>query len=92
METPKRIQRKRTKGWRKPENTVNVCRPSKWGNPFVCDLSPTSDLLMEVSFDLQRMKMQEGSKDKIFHIIPYARAIVVQKFESYCLANPQFIE
>lgn len=34
MEIPKRIQRKRTKGWRKPENTVNVCRPSKWGNRY----------------------------------------------------------
>lgn len=32
--TPKRIQRKRTKGWRMPENTVYVGRPSKWGNPF----------------------------------------------------------
>jgi hypothetical protein len=32
---PKRIQRKRTKGWRMPENTVSVCRPGKWGNPFI---------------------------------------------------------
>lgn len=30
---PKRIQRKRTKGWRMPENTVYVGRGSKWGNP-----------------------------------------------------------
>jgi hypothetical protein len=29
-----RIQRKRTKGWRMPDNTVYVGRPSKWGNPF----------------------------------------------------------
>lgn len=32
--TPKRIQRKRTRGWRMPGNTVYVGRPSKWGNPF----------------------------------------------------------
>jgi len=31
---PKRIQRKRTKGWKMPENTVYVGRPTKWGNPF----------------------------------------------------------
>ena len=31
---PIRIQRKRIKGWRMPENTVYVGRPSKWGNPF----------------------------------------------------------
>jgi len=30
----KRIQIKRTKGWRMPANTVYVGRPSKWGNPF----------------------------------------------------------
>ena len=27
---PKRIQRKRTKGWKMPPNTVYVGRPSKW--------------------------------------------------------------
>lgn len=31
--SPRRIQRKRTKGWRMPPNTVSVCRPGKWGNP-----------------------------------------------------------
>ncbi len=32
---PKRIQRRRTKGWRLPENTVIVDRTSRFGNPFV---------------------------------------------------------
>lgn len=31
---PQRIQLSRAKGWRKPQNTVVVSRPSKWGNPF----------------------------------------------------------
>ncbi len=31
---PKRIQRKRTKGWRMPEGAIYVGRPTKWGNPF----------------------------------------------------------
>ena len=31
---PKRIQRKRTKGWRMPPGTIYVGRPTKWGNPF----------------------------------------------------------
>lgn len=30
---PKRIQRKRTKGWRMPEGAVYVGRPTEWGNP-----------------------------------------------------------
>ena len=32
--TPARVQRRRTKGWRMPENTVYVGRPTKWGNPY----------------------------------------------------------
>ena len=31
---PKRIQRKRTKGWKMPEGAVYVGRPTKWGNPY----------------------------------------------------------
>lgn len=31
---PNRIQRKRTRGWRKPDNAVIVSRPSRYGNPF----------------------------------------------------------
>ncbi len=31
---PKRIQRRRTKGWRMPENCVYVGRPSKFGNQY----------------------------------------------------------
>jgi hypothetical protein len=34
---PVRIQRKRTKGWRMPENTVYVGRPTKWGNPWTVE-------------------------------------------------------
>jgi len=42
---PKRIQRKRTKGWRMPPNTVYAGRGSKWGNPFfnrLCTKNPTA--------------------------------------------------
>jgi hypothetical protein len=47
----KRIQRKRTLGWRMPENTVYVGRPSKFGNPFLtadeyeCWLMGTLDIV-----------------------------------------------
>lgn len=34
MSEPKRIQRKRTKGWRMPEGAVYVGRPTRWGNPY----------------------------------------------------------
>jgi uncharacterized Zn-finger protein len=39
---PVRIQRKRTKGWKMPPETVCVTRPSRYGNPFrvgdACDI------------------------------------------------------
>ena len=35
MNIPKRIQRKRTKGYKNPPNTCYCGRGSKWGNPFV---------------------------------------------------------
>lgn len=34
MTLPKRIQRKRTKGWRMPDGAVYVGRPTVFGNPF----------------------------------------------------------
>lgn len=34
MSEPKRLQRSRRKGWRKPKNAVIVDRTSRWGNPF----------------------------------------------------------
>jgi hypothetical protein len=37
VEKPKRIQRKRTKGWRMPPGVVYVGRPGFWGNPYGAD-------------------------------------------------------
>lgn len=34
MSEPRRIQRKRVKGWKAPKGAVYVGRPTKWGNPF----------------------------------------------------------
>ena len=30
-----RVRLSRAKGWKMPENTVVVSRPTKWGNPFI---------------------------------------------------------
>lgn len=32
---PRRVQRRRVKGWRAPEGAVYVGRGTKWGNPFI---------------------------------------------------------
>ena len=39
MSAPVRIQRKRTKGWKMPPNTIYVGRGSTWGNPFTFENS-----------------------------------------------------
>lgn len=50
----KRIQRKRTKGWKMPPNTVYVGRPSQWGNEYRVGDSGCNDVLYtaEVAVDL----------------------------------------
>jgi hypothetical protein len=40
---PKRIQRKRTSGWRMPDNAKSVTRPHKYGNPFVVGRDGSAD-------------------------------------------------
>ena len=34
---PRRIQRKRAKGWRMPDGAVYVGRPTRWGNPYIVE-------------------------------------------------------
>ena len=42
-----RVQRKRTKGYRLPPNTVYVGRPTKWGNPFVAEHGLTRAVVVD---------------------------------------------
>ncbi len=60
---PIRIQRKRTKGWRMPANTLYVGRGSIWGNPFRVGVPVTNSALALVTFDLDAFsyrKFQES--------------------------------
>jgi hypothetical protein len=34
MARPTRIQRRRSKGWRMPDDAIYVGRPTRWGNPW----------------------------------------------------------
>lgn len=40
---PRRIQRRRTKGWRAPDGAVYVGRPTRWGNPCTQVRMPALD-------------------------------------------------
>ena len=57
---PQRIQLRRSKGWRMPENTVKVDRTTKWGNPFLV----TPELTREESITLyEKMIAGKPAKD-----------------------------
>ena len=63
MATPKRIQRKRTKGWTAPDGVVYVGRGSMWGNPFtvkaIMDGFPISVGLSQGEAQARAVKMFE---------------------------------
>lgn len=71
---PIRVQRKRIKGYKLPENTVSVTRPGKWGNPFkvgeimwdprVEGMSLTTPQSVEQCVELYRIYMESGLKKK----------------------------
>lgn len=72
---PKRVQRKRIKGYRMPDNTVSVCRPGKWGNPFSVEDE-------EKESQRQWQKVGLGGKDLIRNT---AQTIVVSRFRAMML-------
>ena len=68
---PKRIQRKRTKGWKMPENAAYVGRPSKWGNsnrvgdpyPFVSwHINTVEDAVNLFEVDMKNLKLVNPEK------------------------------
>lgn len=61
---PKRIQRKRTKGWRMPPNTVYVGRPAKWCNSFIKQKGWTSAELMDIfKINLSDHEIEEAKQE-----------------------------
>lgn len=53
MSAPKRIPRRRTKGWRMPKGAVYVGRPTKWGNPFTEADFPSEAITDGVPWEFQ---------------------------------------
>lgn len=59
MAKPVRIQRLRTKGWRMPENTVYVGRPTLFGNPWVATDAPSADAMALAKWCVEQYRLHE---------------------------------
>lgn len=80
MTMPERIQRKRTKGWRMPPNTVYVGRGSKWGNPYRAEKSKMGWKVIQDRGDYEMVRQTGLSKTE-------AVECCITYFESDCRRN-----
>lgn len=73
MSGPVRVQLRRTKGWRMPENTISVARPGRWGNPFATHMVGSASLAVELFRDWMTWGFNPGKLDHLsdtdFHIV-----------------------
>ena len=54
---PKRIQRKRVKGWKMPENTIFVGRPTKFGNYWFYEkVKNLDDIVYNIDYGAMTVK------------------------------------
>jgi len=63
----KRIQRKRSRGWKMPENTVYVGRPTKWGNPH-----QSGDVSADVTAFLQYIREKIKKEPALYDLAELA--------------------
>lgn len=66
---PKRIQRRRVKGWRMPEGAVSVTRPLFWGNPFRVGHHYKRGGIPRMGLTFTYMEAYEGHQDATYTTI-----------------------
>ena len=71
---PIRIQRKRSKGWRMPENTVYVGRPTVYGNIFRAgDRSPHNiNIILDAEHAVELFKQHLKEQHRMFPFAYYS--------------------
>ena len=78
MRTPKRIQLRRTKGWRKPDGAIVVTRGTDWGNPF------------KIGAGLRYYEVLGDSEERRLDPGPVTRELAVALFRAWVV--PRFVE
>lgn len=90
---PKRIQRKREKGWRKPEGAKYVGRGSEYGNPYPVQLFlETAKETFTPSCDYSALNPQGVRKQINADVLTYARSLAVQAYCGYLQLYPEIGE
>lgn len=83
MSKPKRIQRKRTKGWRLPPNTVCVSRPSQWGNPY--RVGPQYNYVGDLVAVWDIHRVLDAYREHV-HVLLYFRPEIIEEIRGKNLA------
>ena len=78
-EMPKRIQLRRTKGWRKPEGAIVVSRPTRWGNHIRIALRKFDDERNPMWHVTGSPRYLDGPA---FNLLETARAEATRQFEA----------
>lgn len=91
MTAPKRLQIRRTKGWRKPVGAIYVGRPGKWGNPY-----RIGDVIADSALDTENhITVKDGqhairlfTADTLSDVIgnPLAEALMAEELRGHDLA------
>ena len=66
---PIRVQRKRTKGYRMPENTKSVTRPGKFGNPYKIGMHNIFDIKDRTTGKSLKDYLVEKNGENKYHTI-----------------------
>lgn len=76
MRAPRRIQRKRTRGWQMPKNAIYIGRPSPWANPYKIGSNALNVFVHDGNRILAEIPRGDGALDQ-------ARRIAVDLFQEH---------
>ena len=84
MSEPRRVQRKRTKGWKLPQNTVCVTRPGRWGNPFetATEFNQACECCSELRHVPEWMDFEKGQR--ILWMLEHMEELKGKNLACYC--------
>jgi hypothetical protein len=67
-DSPRRVQLRRTAGWRKPHDAVVVSRPTRWGNPHPVDVLGRDEAIRRYRLDLHAGRLPVTVADVREHL------------------------